>query len=66
METIKIVFNTSGNIEKLQKMIKELTELGVYNSEKCVIEYDETNKELVRQIKTITEKYLHKVYHIQN
>lgn len=61
METIKIVFNTSGNIEKLQKMIKELTELGVYNSEKCVIEYDETNKELVRQIKTITEKYLHKV-----
>ena len=61
METIKIVFNTSGNIEKLQKMIKELTELGVYNSEKCVIEYDETNEELVRQIKTITEKYLHRV-----
>lgn len=57
METIKIVFNTSGNIEKLQKMIKELSELGVYNSEKCVIEYDETNEELVRQIETITEKY---------
>lgn len=61
METIKIVFNTSGNIEKLQKMIKELSELGVYNSEKCVIEYDETNEELVRQIETITEKYSHRV-----
>ena len=61
METIKIVFNTSVNIEKLQKMIKELTELGVYNSEKCVIEYDETNEELVRQIETITEKYSHRV-----
>ena len=61
METIKIVFNTSGNIEKLQKMIKELSELGVYNSEKCVIEYDETNEELVRQIATITEKYSHRV-----
>lgn len=60
METIKIVFNTSGNIEKLQKMIKELSELGVYNSEKCVIEYDETNEELVRQIETITEKYSHR------
>ena len=61
METIKIVFNTSGNIEKLQKMIKELSELGVYNSEKCVIEYDETNEELVHQIETITEKYSHRV-----
>ena len=61
METIKIVFNTSGNIEKLQKMIKELSELGVYNSVKCVIEYDETNEELVRQIETITEKYSHRV-----
>lgn len=61
MKTTKIVFNTCGDIEKLQKMIKELTELGVYNSEKCVIEYDETNEELVRQIKTITEKYLHRV-----
>lgn len=61
METIKIVFNTSGNIEKLQKMIKELSELGVYNGEKCVIEYDETNEELVRQIETITEKYSHRV-----
>lgn len=57
METIKIIFNTCRDTEKLQKMIEELTELGVYNSEKCVIEYDETNKELVSQIKAITEKY---------
>ncbi len=58
MKTIRIVFDTSRNPDKLQMMIQELIELGVYNQEKCVIEYDETNKELEGQIKIITDKYI--------
>lgn len=58
MKTIRIVFDTSRNPDKLQIMIQELIELGVYNQEKCVIEYDETNKELEEQIKIITDKYI--------
>lgn len=58
MKTIRIVFDTSRNPDKLQMMIQELIELGVYNQEKCVIEYDETNKELEEQIKVITDKYI--------
>lgn len=58
MKTIRIVFDTSRNPDKLQMMIQELIELGVYNQEKCVIEYDETNKELEEQIKIITDKYI--------
>ena len=58
MKTIRIVFDTSKNPDKLQRMIQELIELGVYNQEKCVIEYDETNKELEEQIKIITDKYI--------
>ena len=38
MKTIRIVFDTSRNPDKLQMMIQELIELGVYNQEKCVIE----------------------------
>lgn len=58
MKTIRIVFDTSRNPDKLQMMIQELIELGVYNQEKCVIEYDETNIELEEQIKIITDKYI--------
>ena len=58
MKTIRIVFDTSRNPDKLQMMIQELIELGVYNQEKCVIEYDETNKELEEQIKITTDKYI--------
>ena len=58
MKTIRIVFDTRRNPDKLQMMIQELIELGVYNQEKCVIEYDETNKELEGQIKIITDKYI--------
>ena len=58
MKTIRILFNTCKNPYKLQRMIQELIELGVYNQEKRVIEYDETNKELEEQIKIITDKYI--------
>ena len=58
MKTIRIVFDTSRNPDKLQMMIQELIELGVYNQEKCVIEYDETHKEIEEQIKIITDKYI--------
>ena len=58
MKTIRIFFNTCKNPDKLQRMIQELIELGVYNQEKRVIEYDETNKELEEQIKIITDKYI--------
>ena len=58
MKTVRIVFDTSRNPDKLQMMIQELIELGVYNQEKCVIEYDETNKELEEQIKITTDKYI--------
>jgi len=61
MKEFHIVFNTNGdtNAETLGCMIEELTQLGVYDTVRNVVVYDDNNKELSNKVQEIVDKYLH-------
>lgn len=59
MAEIHIKINTRQNIdtEKIGAMVKELSQLGVWNEHCNIIEYDDNDAELTSKIKDVFDKY---------
>ncbi len=60
IKEIHILFNTNGrvNADSLDCMVRELTELGVYDTTRNVVVYDDADEELSARVLEIFNRYL--------